>query len=203
MKVFERVLGNPWVFENVRPLAVGGIDMSPAYHLLRCDSASIVLDIGCGTGDALRHLTGFSSYLGVDTDARAIRFAEQRWRDRANVRFECRTSTVEDMRVLAPTHVAMVGLLHHLDDQTALGLLGTLCESSRLVRAVSLDIVHVPGLLYNNLIASLDRGRYCRDAEGYVSLVERAGLKVTERMLVRSHPKRGLVRYFVLGIEKR
>jgi SAM-dependent methyltransferase len=203
MKVLEWVLGNPWVFENVRPLAVGGIDMSPAYRLLRCDGASSVLDIGCGTGDALRHLDGFSSYLGVDTDARAIRFAEDRWHGRANVRFECRTSSVEDLRVRAPTHVAMVGLLHHLDDQSALGLLGTLVESSRLVRAVSLDIVHVPGLLYNNLIASLDRGRFCRNAAGYVSLVERAGLKVTEQMLIRSHPKRGLVRYFVLGIERR
>ena len=83
MKVLERFLGNPWVFENVRPLVVGGIDMSPAYRQLRCDQTSSILDIGCGTGDALRYLEGFSSYLGVDTDARAIRFAEQRWGGRA------------------------------------------------------------------------------------------------------------------------
>ena len=203
MKVLERVLGSPWVFEHVRPLAVGGIDMSPAYRLLGCDDTSVIIDIGCGTGDALRYLDEFSSYLGVDTDARAIRFADERWRGRANTRFECRTIAVEDIRELSPTHVAMVGLLHHLDDHGAVSLLRTLGESSRLVRAVSLDIVYVPGRYFNNLMARLDRGRYCRNAAGYVDLVERAGLRVTSQQLIRSHPTRGLVRYFVLCIEKR
>jgi SAM-dependent methyltransferase len=105
MSLVQRILGNPWVFEHVRPLAVGGVDMSHAYRRLGCDDASVVLDIGCGTGDALKHLHRFASYLGIDTDARAIEFATERWKGRPSARFECRLCTGEDLRAGAPTHL--------------------------------------------------------------------------------------------------
>src|SRR5688572_17417618 len=101
---YSRLVGHPWVFEHVRPLIVGGIDMSPAYQRLKCDRASSVLDVGCGSGDALRYLPEFASYLGVDTDPTAIKLAASRYGSRANVKFECRTATAEDFAALAPTH---------------------------------------------------------------------------------------------------
>ena len=200
MGLLERFLGHPWVYEHVRPLAVGGVDMSHAYHRLDCQDDSVVIDIGCGTGDALKHLRHFASYLGIDTDPRAIGFASERWKSRANVGFECRLCTREDLRDKAPTHVALIGLLHHLDDSEATELLTMLQESPRLVRAVTLDIVYLPGRPYNNLLAHYDRGRHCRTPDAYAELASAAGLRIADRYLARSHPTRGLVQYFVLEL---
>jgi SAM-dependent methyltransferase len=200
MGLLERFLGHPWVFEHVRPLAVGGVDMSHAYRRLDCDDESVVIDIGCGTGDALKHLGRYGSYLGIDTDPRAIAFAQERWKTRPNAQFECRLCTSEDLREKAPTHVALIGLLHHLTDVEAIALLGMLQESPRLVRAVTLDIVYLPGRPYNNLLARFDRGRYCRTPDAYAELAAAAGLSIADRYLAPSHPTRGLVQYFVLEL---
>ena len=200
MGLIDRFLGHPFVFEHVRPLAVGGVDMSHAYKRLDLGPDSAVLDIGCGTGDALKHVDRFESYLGIDTDPRAISFATERWKARPNARFECRLCTAEDLRDFAPTHVALIGLLHHLTDAQAVDLLSMLHESPRLVRAVTLDIVYLPGRPYNNLMASFDRGKYCRKPDGYAELATQAGLRVVDRYIARSHPTRGLVQYYVLEL---
>jgi len=200
MSLFDRFLGHPFVFEHVRPLAVGGVDMSHAYRRLAPGADAVVLDVGCGTGDALKHLDRFESYLGIDTDPRAIAYAAERWKSRSHARFECRLCTATDVRTLAPTHVALIGLLHHLTDSESLDLLGMLRQSPRLVRAVTLDIVYLPKRPYNNLMASLDRGRYCRTPEAYAELAARAGLHIADRYVARSHPTRGLVQYYVLEL---
>lgn len=200
MSLVERVLGHPWVFEHVRPLAVGGIDMSPAYAELDCDESSVVLDVGCGTGNALAYLKRFSSYLGVDTDPVAIRHARARRGHRANVAFECRRCVPADLIERSVTHVSMIGLLHHLSDAEAHELLCSLKACSTLQRVVTLDIVYLPRHPYNNLLARFDRGRYCRTPAGYEALAEAAGLRVVRSRSVRCHPRRGLVRYFVMSL---
>jgi len=201
MAVLDRVLGTPWVYEYIRPLATGGIDYSRAYQRLRCDASSVVLDLGCGTGDALRYLTVFDSYLGIDTDERATRYATSRWQGRSNARFESRFCTPDDVRTIAPTHVAMMGLLHHLDDDQVVETLEMMRRSARLTRVLTLDIVYLPGHPYNNFLARLDRGRFCREEASYVALAERSGLRIVERIIEKSHPTWGLVKYIILVLE--
>jgi SAM-dependent methyltransferase len=200
MKLVERVLGHPWVYEHVRPLAVGGIDMSSAYQLLGCDERALMLDIGCGTGDALRHVPHFAGYLGLDTDPVALAHARSRHAARPHVSFEQRVCNAQDFSERPVSHVSMVGLLHHLSDSQALELLGLLARCTTLVRAVSLDIVYLDGRWYNNLLARLDRGRYCRTGEGYAALARDAGLRVLSQRIVPSQPTRGLVDYFILEL---
>jgi len=202
MTLVERVLGHPWVYEHVRPLAVGGIDMSSAYQLLGCDERAVVLDIGCGTGDALRHIRQFADYLGLDTDPVALAHARARHGHRSHVSFERRVCSAADLSERPVSHVSMVGLLHHLSDSEAVELLGLLARCTTLVRAVSLDIVYLDGRWYNNLLAHLDRGRYCRNGAGYAALARDAGLRVLSQRIVRSHPTRGLVDYFILELAR-
>lgn len=202
MSLYRRIVGHPIVYEYVRPLVVGGIDMSPAYRRLDPGPEAAIVDIGCGTGDALKHLDTFASYLGFDTDPNAIEYARARYASRPHVRFECRPCTTEDLVQLSPTHVSMIGLLHHLPDDVAVDLLASLKASPSLVRAVTLDIVYLEGHFYNNLLASLDRGKHCRTELAYVELAQRAGLSVRDTVLVKSHPTRGLVDYFIMELDR-
>ncbi len=202
MSLFRRVVGHPIVYEYVRPLVVGGIDMSPAYRRLGAGAGAVIVDIGCGTGDALRHLDGFSSYHGFDTDSHAIEYARSRYAGRDNAHFESRECTKDDLVRLSPTHVTMIGLLHHVSDEVAVELLASLKASKSLARAVTLDIVYLEGQFYNNLLASLDRGKHCRTGPAYVELARRAGLGVRDTALVKSHPTRGLVDYFIMELDR-
>jgi SAM-dependent methyltransferase len=201
MSVYERILGHPFVYNHIRPLMVGGIDMSSFYRGAGVGEGDVVLDVGCGTGDALRYLGGFSRYVGLDTDARAIRFARESHPEVARVRFECAHCTARELEEVQPTHVIMSGLLHHLADAEAVDLLKLARRSPRLVRVATVDPVYLPGHPVNNLIASLDRGRHCRRDAGYAALARAAALRVVHTTVMRSHPTRGIVKYFCMTLE--
>lgn len=201
MSLYDRILGHPFVYNQIRPRVVGGIDASPIYQRLDAGPESVVLDLGCGTGVALDYIGEVKSYLGVDVDEVALRYARSRHGNKRNVRFECKWLGEGDVRDLAPTHVVMGGLLHHLSDDEAISLLRMVKASPRLERIVTNDIVYLPGEIVNNLFARLDRGRHCRHREGYEALVRSAGYSLVESRIVRSHPERGLVKYLLMCVE--
>ena len=202
MGLYQRILGHPFVYNHIRPLVVGGIETSRLYARLRADHASVILDVGCGTGDALRHLQEYESYLGVDTDPIALDFARKNHGHKPCTRFEARLLEEKDVEELAPTHVILAGLLHHLTDEQATGLLQMLCRSPRLQRIVTQDIVFLPDAFLNNFFAILDRGQYCRNASGYTRLLGGLPLKVIESEAMLSHPDNPLgVRYWVMTLE--
>ena len=201
MRLYDRVVGTPFVYDHIRPLIVGGVDMARVYERLQVTAADTVLDMGCGTGDALRYLTEFADYRGFDVDARAITAARRRAAGRAGVSFEARLVTADDVRGVAPTCAVLAGLLHHLPDEEAVGALRLLMSSPQLCRAVTQDPVIVAGDHVSNMLIRLDRGRYCRDAVGYRDLAERAGMRVVEDVVIRSSPDHGLENFFVMVLD--
>lgn len=198
--LFRKLLGHPFVYDQVRPRVVGGIDMQPLYDLLGPDARQAVLDVGCGTGDALRHLSGVERYLGVDTDPIAIEAARRRFGDRPNVRFECRHLHASDIADFAPTGVVLSGVLHHLTNQEAEGVFRLALGSPSLVRVVTADIVFLPGKLFNNVLSMMDRGRHCREPDAYAGLARRAGLEVERARTVASSPRNDRVQYYVMSL---
>ncbi|NUQ79681.1 MAG: hypothetical protein HUU21_39750 [Polyangiaceae bacterium] len=54
---YDRFFGQPLIYEYVRPLAIGGLDLTPAYRNLGATRVDVVVDVGCGTGDALNYLS--------------------------------------------------------------------------------------------------------------------------------------------------
>jgi SAM-dependent methyltransferase len=198
--LWRKLLGHPFVYDQIRPRVVGGIDMRPLYDLLPPEARRFVLDVGCGTGDALKHLDDFESYLGIDTDAIAVEAARARWKDRANARFEARMLRAEDVVELEPTGVVLSGVLHHLTNEEAEGVLRLAVGSPRLVRLVTADIVFLPGKLFNNVMAMMDRGRYCRDPDAYAALARRAGLTVERATTIASSPGNDRVQYHVMAL---
>lgn len=204
--LYKKVLGHPFVYDEIRPRVVGGIDMKPLYDLLagqEGEGKRVVLDVGCGTGDALRHLGEVEAYLGVDTDPVAIEAARKRYGDRPEVRFECRMLEARDVADLAPTGVVLAGVLHHLANAEAEHVLRLALGSPRLVRVVTNDIVFVPGKLFNNVLAMLDRGRHCRDGDAYAALARHAGFEVERAFAMASSPTSDRVQYHVMALVPR
>jgi SAM-dependent methyltransferase len=200
--LYQRILGNPFVYHNVRPLAVGGIDYTQQYAALEVSPGDVVLDIGCGGGDALRYLRAFSRYEGYDSDPVAIGFAVDRPEaQRPDVRFEAALVDRDVLARVAPTRIMMNGLLHHLDDGDAAGLLAMCAETPSLERLVTNDVTFLDGKPVNNLLSRLDRGKFVRSAEAYRSLASRSGFDVARLELVRSHPTFGLAYYVVMVLE--
>jgi SAM-dependent methyltransferase len=175
--------------------------MSPLYQRLSAGHSAVVLDIGCGTGDALRYLNDVEQYMGVDTDKVAISFANRRFGLRSNVRFRCRRVTGADVARLNPTHVVMGGLLHHLTDDEVLTLFGDMRRSKRLERIATSDIIYLRGKWLNNLFASLDRGYYCRTQDAYEALAAGGGFEVMSSDVIRCHPRTGLVWYLMMTLQ--
>jgi SAM-dependent methyltransferase len=198
--LFSKLLGHPFVYDQVRPRVVGGIDMKGLYALLGEDGRRIVLDVGCGTGDALRHLGEVDGYLGIDTDQVAIDAARARYGDRPHVRFECRHLHASDVIDLSPTGVVLSGVLHHLTNEEAEGVLRLAAGSPSLVRVVTSDIVFLPGKLFNNVLAMMDRGRNCREPDAYANLARRAGFEVERGEIIDSSPGNDRVQYYVMSL---
>jgi SAM-dependent methyltransferase len=200
MSLYARVLGIPFVYRHIRPLVVGGIDMTPSYQNLDAGPDDVVVDVGCGPGEALRHIKSFRALHGFDTDPIAISFARRLAASREDVTFEARRVTEADLRSIKPTRVMLNGLLHHLDDREAVELLAMCRRVPSIRRIATLDVVFLAGQHLSNLYARLDRGKHVRTAEGFRDLVARAGLAVVREEIIRSHPTRGRALYLMMAL---
>lgn len=201
MSLHERLLGHPWVYDRLRPLVVGGIDMTPAYRNLGAAADDVVVDVGCGTGDALRYLDACVAYHGFDTDPRAIAHARKRAAERRDVHYHGRAPSPADFGQIRPTRIMLSGLLHHLPDSEALELLALCAHTPSLRRVATSDVVYLPARPVNNLLAWLDRGRHVRHVEGYRALARTAGLRIVREEIVSCHPTRGRAMYFLMALE--
>jgi len=195
VRLYDRVLGTPWIYEKLRVFVLGGGPAERVFQWLGDTQHDVLVDVGCGTGMAMDHLGAFHSYHGFDVDERALR----RFRERSlpdNVFLYCQTLTAADIERIRPTKAILVGLLHHLSQVQALELLSVLAHGAWLKRAITLDPVFVKGRLANNLFCGMDRGRYVRTVEGYLSLVDQSRFNVLDARTLRSG--NGLASYFCM-----
>jgi SAM-dependent methyltransferase len=198
--MYRKLLAKPFVYDRVRPWVIGGLDMTPVYERLGARSNDVVVDVGCGTGDALRYLQSFAEYHGFDVDAAAIERARERAASRQGVVYEARAVTEADLESVQPTLAILAGLLHHLDDAEAGELLSMLARTTSIRRIVTQDVVFLPGERVSNLLARLDRGRFVRDEHGTRELVAQAGLHLEDAQIVRSRPRSGRALYLVMTL---
>ena len=87
-----------------------------AAEVLQVSDGDRILDIGCGTADIVEHLPDVD-YLGFDSSERYVEAARQRFGDRG--RFVTAVPSEVDDVFGDRTLVTAIGVLHHLDDDTA------------------------------------------------------------------------------------
>lgn len=135
----------------------------------------MLLDIGCGSGELLDYLPREVRYTGIDVNASYIEAARRAYGDRG--RFECiDVNAIEslDLGENVFNRVALIGVLHHLDDAEVLRTLAFAHASLKPGGIVfTVDGVLLPDQSrITKFILSKDRGQYVRSDTEYRSLAE-------------------------------
>ncbi len=128
-----------------------------------------VLDIGCGPGSLIDHLPDVA-YVGCDTSEPYIEQARARYGDRAV--FHLGPLEDQELEPASFDRIVMMGVLHHLADDTAASILSTAAD---LLKADGRFVALEPCFFDRmNPIAraliSRDRGEHVRNEAGYAAL---------------------------------
>jgi hypothetical protein len=70
--------------------------------------------------------------------------------------------------------VLLLGVIHHIDDASALQTLNLVKGVRTVQTMITQDVIRVPGLWINNRYCDMDRGDHIRNEAGYDSLISRS-----------------------------
>lgn len=177
------VLGHPAVYNTLQFL-VGAdrLHREMVRTYLRPWPGARVLDIGCGPGPALAYMPDVT-YVGIDLSENYIAAARNHYGSRGDFQ----VCSAEDLgqRVSQGFDLILAsGLLHHLDDDQAVGLFATarnLLAPDGVI--VTVDSCREPGQsAISRFIVDRDRGCHVRDAAGYAALARHSFTQVTPHL---------------------
>jgi len=166
------VLSNPRLY-LINQLLLGGMRARKAVieDYVKPRPCMRVLDIGCGPAYTAAYFPK-PAYYGFDISRRYIEFANRRYGSLG--RFSAQLFDEAALEWLPPIDVVlMLGLLHHLDDESAHRLLSLARRAmSPDGRLFTVDGFYAPGQgSVTRYVLDRDRGKFVRNQEGYVRLV--------------------------------
>ena len=175
MNTRERLLKIPFIYRTLTLMvSPASLAADTVRDFLAIPDGSRVLDLGCGYGEIAKFFVGRTNYVGIDSNAGYIDEARRRF-DGTNARFIVADIGDPEVLALGPFDlVLLTGVLHHLSSE----LVRELAQASKALvgpmgRFVAVEPVFSPDQrLSARLVIASDRGRYVRDAEGYVSLLK-------------------------------
>tara|TARA_B100001778_G_scaffold278698_1_gene242745 strand:+ start:109 stop:738 length:630 start_codon:yes stop_codon:yes gene_type:complete len=178
IELLKKTLDNPVVFNSFeRMMGVNKTRETLVREYIRPNKNSLVLDIGCGTGDFRNFLPEDLTYIGIDTSNKYIEFAKKK--KFKNSKFYCcginEISNITDIQKSKFDIIISIGVIHHLDEK----LFNDLVEKSFSVLnndgyLVTYDPVfkdkqnRISRFLIEN-----DRGEYVRNESGYTSILKK------------------------------
>ena len=140
-----------------------------------------ILDLGCGTAEILDSISGEKAYVGIDYNKKYIESASSKYKERITARFVC-----TDLNTYAKKCeekfdlVLMIGVLHHVCDKDADLAINSVQELlADEGQFVSLDCCLTrPMNPIAWVLCKLDRGKYVRYKDEWVSLMKKHWDKV-------------------------
>tara|TARA_Y100001958_G_C21234583_1_gene560750 strand:- start:533 stop:1159 length:627 start_codon:yes stop_codon:yes gene_type:complete len=133
---------------------------------------SVVLDCGCGPGTYRRYIDT-KNYIGIDINRKHIELAKKNYPE--DKFFAEDLFNIENVSLERIDSVVMIGILHHLDDETCKKLFKNLYNTISENGVINtLDPVYIKNQrLLAKFLASKDKGNYVRDPESYLELVSK------------------------------
>lgn len=169
-RLLQAVLGRPEIY-NLSQRVIGAARVrNQCIAALDVRGGMRVLDVGCGPAYYFGRLPAGVEYHGFDTAPHYLTWARTQF---PAAHFHDGIYRETDRAALGPfDRVLLLGLLHHLDDDEAHGLLDLVARSlAPNGRAVALDTTaggEVSGL--ESALARQDRGRFVRTAAAFREL---------------------------------
>ena len=149
--------------------------------ILKTDENSIVLDCGCGPAQ-YRNLIKCSKYVGIDFNEKYIARAIKKYPKDNFYLSDISTFGFEKSEKFS--HIFLIGLLHHLNDDNASKLIKNLAKQlDNNGKIVSIDPLYdyEKKDIYSrmaNYFASKDRGNFVRTEKEYKKLINAKFLKI-------------------------
>lgn len=139
-------------------------------------SGKKILDLGCGTADILDCIRDEKLYVGIDNNKQYIEANKKRFANRKTCRFYYTDLNAYSEKTTQKFDVVlMIGVMHHIDDNAVNDAMASI---KRIIADggvfVSLDACYTKGMNpIARLICMLDRGRYVRSADDFISTQEK------------------------------
>jgi SAM-dependent methyltransferase len=180
-RVVHDLAGRPIVFDVLRWLLEAGYrGERGVLRRERCAESGLVLDLGCGTG-ALAGEFRPDGYVGIDPDPRYVVHAR---RKHPRHRFAVMDGTRLGFGAATFDTVVISGVLHHLDDETAVAILA---ETRRVLRPSGGQLVawedvptRSPLNVLGRVVHRLDEGDRIRPQHEYLDLVRAVFPRATD-----------------------
>jgi len=164
---------------------IGGVSDKKKLLMEYYEGQKSILEIGCSVGnlaDTFKPLQGIK-YTGVDIDAGALKLAKKRFAKQSNFSF-----LNIDLIDLAESgqkfdYILFAGILHHVNDATALKLLKMVSKIITLDGVIvfsEVEKLRRDDNLFFKLFYNFEQGKYLRTAEELAALVRKGNIKVVE-----------------------
>jgi SAM-dependent methyltransferase len=147
-------------------------------EFVRPEPGQRVLDLGCGTGALFGFMPEGVRYVGVDLDAGYVAAARARYGEPAEFIHGDATTYAPD----GDFDVAICyGVVHHLADEQARGLIRVARAARRFVAAEPCSTPEAGA--FESFLMRSDRGRHVRTEDGYARLAREAFRLVESRLV--------------------
>lgn len=156
------------VFQNI--MGAHDVRTTLVEEFVRPFSGCAILDIGCGPADILTYLPEVD-YCGFDISDAYIARANKRFGLRG--KFFCQELTHADVEKMPQVDIVLaLGLLHHLDDESAIGVLQLASQALKPGgRLLTFDpCFDAEQNLISRFLVGIDRGQNVRTRAGYESI---------------------------------
>lgn len=174
----HRIFELPSIYEGFQTF-VGAprVKETTLKHALGSDENLSFLDLGCGTGEILRHLKShqIKTYTGIDINPLYIEKAKAQF-DGPNRAFHC--CEIQKIDGILPGEkfdvIYMGGFIHHLNDHDSLELLKFVAKllSPRGRVALHDPVLNSRQTRLARMVTSMDRGKYVREEDQYTQLLK-------------------------------
>jgi SAM-dependent methyltransferase len=155
-------------FQNL--MGAHGVRTTLVEEFVRPILGCAILDIGCGPADILAYLPEVD-YFGFDISDAYIARANKRFGMRG--KFFCQELTYSDVEKMPQVDIVLaLGLLHHLDDESAITVLQLASQALKPGgRLLTFDpCFDVEQNLVSRFLVGIDRGQNVRNGAGYASI---------------------------------